>query len=77
MLLAAELNEVALAGRTAAEVALACLHAGLVVNGVTPTSLRFAPPLTVSSAELLEGVGVLASVLDAPTPTDDEAEVGQ
>ncbi|HJO79908.1 MAG TPA: aminotransferase class III-fold pyridoxal phosphate-dependent enzyme [Acidimicrobiales bacterium] len=77
LLLAAELNEVALAGRTAAEVALACLHAGLVVNGVTPTSLRFAPPLTVSSAELLEGVGVLASVLDAPTPTDDEAEVGQ
>ena len=75
LLLAAELDETALAGRTAGEVALACLHAGLVVNGVTPTSLRFAPPLTVTSAELAEGVEILAGVLDA-AQTTDEAEVG-
>jgi len=76
LLLAAELDGAALAGRTAGEVALACLHAGLVVNGVTPTSLRFAPPLTVTSAELAEGVEILAGVLDNP-PTTDEAEAGQ
>jgi Ornithine/acetylornithine aminotransferase len=76
LLLAAELDGAALAGRTAGEVALACLHAGLVVNGVTPTSLRFAPPLTVTSAELAEGVEILAGVLDNP-PTRDEAEAGQ
>lgn len=75
LLLAAELDEAALAGRTAGEVALACLHAGLVVNGVTPTSLRFAPPLTVTSAELAEGVEILAGVLDT-AQTTDEAEVG-
>ncbi len=76
LLLAAELDGTALAGRTAGEVALACLHAGLVVNGVTPISLRFAPPLTVTSAELAEGVGILAGVLDNP-PTTDEVEAGQ
>jgi len=76
LLLAAELNETTLADRTAGEVALACLHAGLVVNGVTTTSLRFAPPLTVTSAELAEGVGILAGILDAP-PTTEEAEVGR
>lgn len=75
LLLAAELDETALASRTAGEVALACLHAGLVVNGVTPTSLRFAPPLTVTSAELAEGVEILAGVLDT-AQTTDEAEVG-
>ncbi|MBV14726.1 MAG: aspartate aminotransferase family protein [Actinobacteria bacterium] len=76
LLLAAELDETALAGRTAGEVALACLHAGLVVNGVTPTSLRFAPPLTVTSAELAEGVEMLGGVLDTP-PTTDETGAGQ
>jgi 4-aminobutyrate aminotransferase-like enzyme len=48
-------------------VAGACLEAGLVVNGVTPTALRLAPPLTVSGEELAEGVGILAGVMAADT----------
>ena len=54
-----------LAERTAPQVALACLDAGLVVNGITPTALRMAPPLTVSSAELVEGTEILGEVLAA------------
>jgi 4-aminobutyrate aminotransferase-like enzyme len=54
-----------LAERTAPQVALACLAAGLVVNGITPTALRIAPPLTVSSAELVEGTEILGEVLAA------------
>jgi predicted acetylornithine/succinylornithine family transaminase len=65
LLLAAELRPEALNGRTAAEVARACLEAGLVVNGVTPTALRLAPPFTVSGEELVEGVGILAGVMAA------------
>ena len=60
LLLAAEL----VPGLDAKAVADAALAAGLVVNAVTPSSLRFAPPLTVSDAELDEGVAILASVLD-------------
>ena len=43
--------------------ARACLDAGLVVNGVTPTALRLAPPLTVTDDELAEGVAILGDVL--------------
>jgi acetylornithine/N-succinyldiaminopimelate aminotransferase len=39
------------------------LDAGLVTNAVTPTSLRFAPPLTVTEDELDEAVTILRSVL--------------
>ena len=45
--------------------ARACLDAGLVVNGVTPTALRLAPPFTVSSDELAEGVEILTDVMAA------------
>jgi len=77
LLLAAELGEDALRGRTAGEVAGACLDAGLVVNGVTPTSIRFAPPLTVSSTELAEGVALLAGVLADGPIGDDPDENGE
>ena len=40
-----------------------CLEAGLVVNAVTPTSLRFAPPLLVTDDEIDAGVAILAGVL--------------
>ncbi len=59
LLVAAELVE----GLAAAEVAAACLDAGLVVNAVTPTSLRFAPPLLVSEAEIDRGVAILREVV--------------
>ena len=65
LLLGAELAPGVLAERTAPQVALACLDAGLVVNGITPTALRIAPPLTVSSAELVEGTEILGEVLAA------------
>jgi len=59
LLLAAEL----VPGLDAKVVADAALAAGLVVNAVTANSLRFAPPLLVSDAELDEGVAILAAVL--------------
>lgn len=63
LLLAAELTAEARGARTAPEIARACLEEGLVVNGVTPTALRFAPPFVVTDAELAEGVAVVGSVL--------------
>jgi acetylornithine aminotransferase len=59
LLVAAELAP----GIEAPAIATACLDAGLVVNAVTPTSLRFAPPLLVTDAELDRGVAILAGVL--------------
>jgi predicted acetylornithine/succinylornithine family transaminase len=59
LLVAAELEP----GRDAKAVASACLDAGLVVNAVTPTALRLAPPLTVSDAEIDEAVALLGKVL--------------
>lgn len=64
LLLAAELSEEARAGRSAKDVASACLDAGLVVNGVTPTALRLAPPFVVSTEQLAEGCSILAGVLE-------------
>ena len=56
LLLAAELNEHGLDGRTAGEVSAACEANGVLVNGVTKTALRFAPPVTVSSGEIEEAI---------------------
>lgn len=63
LLLAAELDVDAI-GRDAKVVAGELLDAGLVVNGVTPTALRLAPPLTVADAEIDEAVATIAAVLD-------------
>jgi acetylornithine/N-succinyldiaminopimelate aminotransferase len=59
LLLAAELAP----GLDAKAIADECLARGLVLNAVTPTSLRFAPPLLVSDAEIDEAVALLATVL--------------
>jgi predicted acetylornithine/succinylornithine family transaminase len=67
MLLGVELSPDVLDGRQAKDVANACLDAGLVVNGVTPTAVRFAPPLNISDAHLDEGVEIFASVLRSMT----------
>ena len=64
LLLAAELSEEARAGRTAKDVASACLDRGLVVNGVTPTALRLAPPFVVSEEQIAAGCSILAGVLE-------------
>lgn len=59
LLVAAELAP----GLEAGPIASACLTAGLVVNAVTPTSLRFAPPLLVTEAEIDRGVAILREVV--------------
>lgn len=72
LLVAAEVTPDALAGRTAAQIASECLSRGLIVNGVTSTALRLAPPLIVSDDELHEGVSILEAVLsERPAPTGD------
>jgi len=59
LLIAAEL----VSGLDAKAVAQRCLDHGLVVNAVTPTALRFAPPLLVSDAEIDEAVARVARAL--------------
>ena len=61
LLLAAELSP----GIAAKPVADAAQAAGLIVNAVTPTSLRFAPPLLVSDDEIDEAMTILEAVLAA------------
>ncbi len=61
LLIAAELAP----GIDARAVASQALTDGLVVNAVTPTSLRLAPPLTVSEGEIDEALTILASALAA------------
>lgn len=59
LLLGARLRE----GIDARHVANRALESGLVVNAVTPDTLRVAPPLTVSEAEINEAVTILGEVL--------------
>jgi predicted acetylornithine/succinylornithine family transaminase len=59
LLLAAELAD----GRDAKLAYAELLDLGLVTNAVTPTSLRFAPPLTVTEDELDEAVALVSQVV--------------
>ncbi len=59
LLIAAELAP----GHDAREVAQKCLDLGLVVNAVTPSALRFAPPLLVSDSEIDLAVARVAEAL--------------
>ncbi|GAC1314701.1 MAG: acetylornithine transaminase [Acidimicrobiales bacterium] len=65
LLLAAELEPSVLEawGGAAKGVADELLARGLVVNAVTPTSLRFAPPLLVSDGEIDEALAIIGGVL--------------
>ena len=58
LLLAAELED-----RDGREVAKAALAAGLVINGVSATALRFAPSLLISDDEIDEALSILEGVL--------------
>ena len=64
LLLAAEISETARAGRSAKDIADACLRRGLIVNGVTPTALRLAPPFIVSEQQLAAGAAIVAEALE-------------
>ncbi len=59
LLLGAELE----AGLDARAIAAEALRSGLIVNPVRPTTLRFAPSLLITDAEIDEGVATLADVL--------------
>jgi 4-aminobutyrate aminotransferase-like enzyme len=72
LLLAAELAE----GVDSKAVQAACLERGLVVNAVTPTALRFAPPLTVSDDELDEAIAILTAALTSVLDAADGASEG-
>lgn len=61
LLLAAELAP----GIESAGVYARALQAGLVANAVTPTAIRFAPPITVSTAEIDEAVAIFAKAVAA------------
>jgi len=61
LLLAVELGS----GTDAKAVEQACRERGLIVNAVTPTALRLAPPLLVSDDEIEEAVAILAEALGA------------
>jgi predicted acetylornithine/succinylornithine family transaminase len=65
LLVAAELEPSVLEAHEggAKGVQLRLLDAGLVSNAVTPTALRFAPPLLVSGDEIDEAVGIMREVL--------------
>ena len=59
LLLAAQLEE----GLDAKVIVAEALRAGLVLNAVSPTAIRFAPPLIVTSDEIDEAVDILAAIL--------------
>jgi predicted acetylornithine/succinylornithine family transaminase len=61
LLLGAELAP----GLVASEVVAAALQRGLIVNAVTPTAIRLAPPLTVSDQEVDEAAEKLAEAITA------------
>jgi predicted acetylornithine/succinylornithine family transaminase len=68
LLLAAELAE----GIDARTEAAAALAAGVIVNPVRPTTLRFAPSLLITDDEIDEAVGVLAGVLASAAAKNEE-----
>ncbi|MDH3303219.1 MAG: aminotransferase class III-fold pyridoxal phosphate-dependent enzyme, partial [Acidimicrobiia bacterium] len=59
LLIAAELD-----GLDAREVAAECLREGLVINAVTPSALRLAPPLIIEESHIAAAVNKLSSSLD-------------
>jgi acetylornithine/N-succinyldiaminopimelate aminotransferase len=61
LLIAAEL----VPGLDAKVVAQRCLEAGLVLNAVTASALRLAPPLLVTDAEIDEAVAIIAAACAA------------
>jgi len=64
LLLGVELTPDGLGGRTAADVARACLDRGLVLNGVTPTALRLAPPFVITDEHVVEAAATIAAVME-------------
>ncbi|MGF1617434.1 MAG: aspartate aminotransferase family protein [Acidimicrobiia bacterium] len=70
LLLALELSPAALAGRTAKDIATSCLDRGLIVNGVTPTALRLAPPYIVTKQQIDEAIDIISDAI-ASVPKEE------
>ncbi|MEX1038535.1 MAG: acetylornithine transaminase [Acidimicrobiia bacterium] len=70
LLLALELSPARLAGRTAKDIASACLDRGLIVNGVTPTALRLAPPYIVTKQQIDEAIDIISDAI-ASAPEEE------
>jgi acetylornithine/N-succinyldiaminopimelate aminotransferase len=51
------------AEKAAGPIASTCLERGLVVNAVTPTVVRFAPPLLVTDADIDRAVQIFSEVV--------------
>ncbi|MEM8923680.1 MAG: acetylornithine transaminase [Actinomycetota bacterium] len=68
LLLAVELD-----GVDAKAAAARCLEEGLVVNGVTATAVRLAPPLIIGDAEIAEAASILGRVLAELSTADEDA----
>lgn len=66
LLLAIELD-----GLNGPQVAAAALERGLVLNGVSPTALRIAPPLTITEDEIDEALSILIEILAAQLEAAD------
>jgi len=64
LLLAIEIGADALDGRSGADVAAACLDAGLVLVGAGASAVRVAPPLIIDDADITEAVSILDEVID-------------
>lgn len=63
LLLAAELDPEVLGERTAGDVATACMAEGLVLYALSPTAVRMAPPLTMTDADIADGLARFAKAL--------------
>jgi acetylornithine/N-succinyldiaminopimelate aminotransferase len=63
LLLAVELTDAALGGRSAGDVGNELLAAGLVVGGSGPTALRLAPPLIIDQAQVDEALSIIDRVM--------------
>jgi predicted acetylornithine/succinylornithine family transaminase len=63
-------------GLDSAEVTRTSLQLGLVLNAPAPGVLRFAPPLTVSRAEVDEAIGILGAALAASSAGTREGGQG-
>ncbi|MCP3937325.1 MAG: acetylornithine transaminase [Actinomycetia bacterium] len=59
LLLAAQLDE----GIVAGEVVSLCLQRGVVLNAVTPTSVRFAPPFTLTTEQMDEALSIFGEAI--------------
>ncbi len=53
------------------------LGLGLIVNAVTPTTLRLVPPITVTDAEIDEAIAMVSASLESALGDDDQHEQGQ